>query len=75
MGSSQQSTTNNPTGEPVLGVLPSHSIRASPPTRSRFTSRQSSGNPTKGAKLAGGNLPSGRLRAPTPTNQQITWRV
>ncbi|MFH7029034.1 MAG: hypothetical protein ACHBN1_27500 [Heteroscytonema crispum UTEX LB 1556] len=30
-----------------------------------------SGNPTKGAKRSGGNLPSGRRKRPFTTNQQL----
>ncbi|MFH7028883.1 MAG: hypothetical protein ACHBN1_26695 [Heteroscytonema crispum UTEX LB 1556] len=40
------------------------------PLRPLARPQDRSGSPTKGAKLAGGNLPDCRLRAPTPTNQQ-----
>ncbi|MFH7029327.1 MAG: hypothetical protein ACHBN1_29025 [Heteroscytonema crispum UTEX LB 1556] len=52
--------TNNPTGEPVAWV-------GKTPLRPLARPQDRSGSPTKGAKLAGGNLPDCRLRAPSPT--------
>ncbi|MFH7024829.1 MAG: hypothetical protein ACHBN1_05370 [Heteroscytonema crispum UTEX LB 1556] len=69
-------TTNNPSGSQLQQAgEPVHRTAHQPPTTNNAIALHQSpgsGNPTKGAKLAGGNLPSGRLRAPTPTNQQPT---
>ncbi|MFH7026832.1 MAG: hypothetical protein ACHBN1_15830 [Heteroscytonema crispum UTEX LB 1556] len=77
--------TNNPTGEPVLGVLPKAQYalhqqrdRASPvawvgktPLRPLGRPQDRSGSPTKGAKLTGGNLPDCRRKRPN-THQPTT---